>query len=80
MKVYIVTLPSIVKRDVEGEIYRQYITEGIKMLTENTARYGGTYMQISYNDFIHPKPADNRTSEEIIEHVKRKVNEVGGEA
>ena len=37
------------------------------MITENTAKYaGGEYMKVSFADVLKPKPVDNRTGEEIV--------------
>lgn len=36
------------------------------MVTENTAKVGGgSYITAKFADIINPKPADNRTGEEI---------------
>lgn len=40
---------------------------GIKMVSENTARFaGGGYLAIDYDDIINPKPKDERTGDEIV--------------
>lgn len=55
--------------------YQLYITECLRMITENTARFGGgSYMQLKYSELIEPKPQDNRTADEIIQGIKTKVN------
>lgn len=57
--------------------YRVYVTDALKFIAENTARYaGGGYMKARYEDLIHPKPEDTRTAEEIIEHMKKKLAQV----
>ena len=35
-------------------------------------------MKIRYYDLIHPKPEENRTSEEIIGNMKEKIARIGG--
>lgn len=60
------------QKDSEWEILGNYIANGLKMLTENTAKIvGGSYLAISYTDIIHPKPKDERTGDEIVADVIR---------
>lgn len=46
--------------------YRIYVTECLRMISENTAKMGGgSYITAKFPDIINPKPVDNRTGEEI---------------
>ena len=46
--------------------YRFYVSECLRIIGENTAKVGGgSYMTAKFEDIISPKPADNRTGEEI---------------
>lgn len=46
--------------------YRIYVSECLRMVTENTAKMSnGTYTAVKFEDIINPKPVDNRTGEEI---------------
>ena len=46
--------------------YRIYVTDCLRMATENTAKLSqGTYTAARFYDIINPKPSDNRTGEEI---------------
>lgn len=36
----------------------------------------GVGMSMRYLDIINPKPVDNRTEEEIIDHIKNKLNQL----
>ena len=47
------------------EAYRIYVTDALRIVAENTARYGGNYIKARYADIIEPKKQDNRTCEEI---------------
>lgn len=50
--------------------YRIYITDGIKCIAENTARYvGGQHLTKRYIDIIDPKPEDERSGDEIAADV-----------
>lgn len=63
--------------------YRIYITDTLKVISENTAKLaGGSYINIRYADIINgtlPKK-DERTGDEIVEDFIAKFNlKVGGE-
>ena len=46
--------------------YRIYVTDCLRMVTENTAKISnGSYTVAKFSDIINPKPVDNRTGEEI---------------
>lgn len=52
------------------DAYRVYITDALKVLTENTAHpYGGTVMTKRYQDILHPQKEDTRSAEEILQDV-----------
>ena len=51
--------------------YRFYITDALRSISENTAKFGGGgYIKARYADLINPKPEDNRTQEEIIAKIR----------
>ena len=46
--------------------YRIYVTDCLRMVTENTAKMGsGSYIIDKLADIINPKTVDDRTGEEI---------------
>lgn len=48
------------------EAYRIYVTDALRLVAENTARYaGGNCIKARYIDVVEPKKQDNRTCEEI---------------
>ena len=56
-------------KDQQKEMaYRIYVTECLRMITENTAKQsGGSYINKPFADVIgNNKPKDERTAEEII--------------
>ena len=54
--------------------YRVYVTDCLRILTENTARFsGGRYITQDFAASLHHKPADNRTGEEIAADVIRQA-------
>lgn len=54
--------------------YRIYVTDCLRMITENTAKFsGGTYMTGRYADSLKQTKADNRTGTEIAADVIKKA-------
>lgn len=69
------TLEYKIKEDMESDAYRIYTARALQILTENTANaLGGKTMSISYDDLINPKPVDNRSADEIIDGIRKKIN------
>lgn len=67
-------LPALLKKQDQEQAYRVYVTDALKIITENTAKYAsGSYMKARYCDLENPKPAETRTPKEIIQHMKRKI-------
>lgn len=55
---------------VRNDAYRIYVTDALRIVAENTARYaGGNYIKARYADIIEPKKQDDRTCEEITADV-----------
>ena len=75
VRAILVTLEYKIKEDAKTDAYRIYVARATQILTENTANaFGGKSMSMSYEEFIKPKPVDNRSAEEIIEDIKKKMN------
>ena len=55
--------------------YRIYVTDCLRIITENTAKMGGgSYITAKFSDIINPKPVDNRAGEEIAADI---INRAG---
>ena len=52
--------------------YRLYIAETLRVLTENTARFAGGYVQ-GRGTFYDERHVENRTAQEIDEDVSRRA-------
>ena len=66
---YVTTRYQSQQRDL---IYRIYVTNCLRIMTENTAKqFGGNYVTAEYEDLIKPKKKDNRTGNEIAADVIR---------
>lgn len=78
----IAALPDVLKDRKERDLWREYVAESLRIITENTGRAaleGGRCITVKYADIINPKPPENRTGNEIIEHMKAKLAKIGGE-
>lgn len=79
---------SLFKKEQEEKIYKNYVAECARIVTENTAKIASLlsrgeteihYMSMSFHDIIDPKPVEKRTSEEVIESIGNKLQQIGGE-
>lgn len=58
---------------IEQKAYRAYVTDALKAIAENTARYaGGSYLNERYVDRIQRRHADHRSGEEIAADIIKK--------
>ena len=54
--------------------YRIYVTDCLRIISENTAKMGGgSYISVKFADIINPKPAGNRTGEEIAADIIKRA-------
>ena len=61
----------------QDEAYRIYTAEAMKninrILAENMT---GSYMKVSYTEMLNPKPEETRTAEQIINDIRRGLQEM----
>ena len=75
VRAILASLEYKIKEDMENWAYRTYTARALQILSEDMANaFGGKTMAISYEEFINPKPVDNRSAEQIIEDIKKKMN------
>lgn len=56
---------SRIDKKINDDIYRFYVTNALKILTGNTAKFaGGTELSKSYSDIIMPKNPDDIAEQE----------------
>lgn len=71
------------KQEQREEAYRFYVGEGIRFISENTTHSafdgGGGYLNLKLYDILYPPKQDTRTAEDIIDHIKQKLVQLGGE-
>lgn len=66
------------EKEQEDMIYRIYVTDTLRSLTYNTSHSDKEYvMDKRWFEIAHANliPQDNRTPEEIIEHMRKKLGE-----
>ncbi len=74
-------MSSRTKQYEEDLLYRAFLTEEIRVLTENTAIKDG--MKVINSNFLEFKNksnnTDNRTQEEIVSNISNKLEALGAE-
>ena len=73
---------NLLRKRNEDLIYRIYITDCLRTIAENTAKFaGGSVLKSRYYDLIQPqkKTVPEKTSEEILADINRKLAEIRGE-
>ena len=71
---------AFAKREIKRKNFEIYVTDALKIITENTAKQvGGAYLQHRYYDVITEAEStgeekEERTAEDIISNVKNKLN------
>ncbi len=64
------------------EVYRVYVTDCLKVIAENTAKFGGgNVLKSRYYDLIQPQKekVPEKTSEEIISDIRKTLAKIRGE-
>lgn len=70
------------RRINEDRIYKIYVTDALKIIAENTAKFGGgSVLRSRYYDLISEEieAEPEETAEEIINRIKNKLGKLGGE-
>lgn len=63
----------------EEIMYRVFVTDAVQIAGANAARFaGGTEMKVRFADMAYDLPQDDRTAEEVTEHIKSKLRALGG--
>lgn len=67
------------QQSILDKTYRIYVTDSLKMISENTSKYaGGSSFSVRYWDVIKKPVNETRTSEEIISGIKDKLMKLEG--
>ena len=68
------TCISLFQKEQEEKAVKIYYAECLRSMTENTAKIGGgSYIQVKLQDILDPKPADDRTAEDISDSIRKKL-------
>lgn len=68
---------SLFLKKQEEMIFKKYIAECARIITENTAKMGGgSYMSIKFHEIIEPKPKVERSAEDIIGGIRKKIDDM----
>lgn len=64
-KALMAVLPVAIKRNSERELYNDYVSECLRMITESTAKFaGGKYISKPFAEILQPQ--ETKTAEEIV--------------
>ena len=54
--------------------YRIYVTDCLRIQLECVAQMGGQKLEVDrFADLYYPKPVDNRTADDIIDGIRKKM-------
>lgn len=68
---------SRVRKEQLDKAYRIYVTDSLKFISENTAKYaGGNSYSKRYIDLTTKQPEETRTREEIIGSIRDKLQKM----
>lgn len=63
------------RKNQKERAFRTYVTDALKVIAENTARYaGGSTMTLRYVDIMEPKKeTEEKTTESVVSHLRKKL-------
>lgn len=65
-------LPQLIKNQSIGETYQIYVTDCLRMISENTAKQsGGSYIPKRYADFITGPSKLKKTPQQIVADLEK---------
>ena len=68
-----------INRDNQRKTIIYYFADAIMSISKNTAMLvNGEYVQTRLADLLEPPDNDNRSAEEIIEDISKKLEKIGG--
>lgn len=73
---------SKIKQDDEDLMYRNFITEGLKIISKNTATFEGSeVLKMNFYEFINRDSVQEPkvTKEEVVNNMKQTLAALGGE-
>lgn len=74
---------SRIDQKLHDDIYRFYVTNALKILTTNTAKFAGgteltkTYREIISNDTVQSEEQQEKEAQDIIKNMKAKIAKAG---
>lgn len=71
---------ALAKQNREKERYRNYVTDALKLITENTAKsVAGEYIPVRFfeDKISKKKEKPQKTSKEIINNISSKITNIG---
>lgn len=80
IRAIVTTLAYKVQQDVEQDVYKNYVAQCLRILTENSAVVatyysgeGAPYMSCDYTDIVNTEPVKQYNEGEVAEKIKSKL-------
>lgn len=71
----LLTLREKIRQDTEHEIFVEYSSRLLRLTVENLAKMAnGNYVKVEYRDLISPQKVETRTTEDIVNLIREKIN------
>lgn len=70
---------AFIRREEEEKVYKIYLTDALRLISENTAKMvGGSYLQKRYIDLTDTPTEEKKelTADEIINNLKNKLRKI----
>ena len=65
---------STLKKNNEKKLYDTYLVDAVRLIVNNTARQDQvTQLTKRYSELVDPKPAEERSGDEIIDGIRKKL-------
>ena len=68
---------SVFHKEQQDKLYRIYVTDTLRLITENTSKVqGGAYIKMRFAELLEPPKKEERTEEEVITNIMDKLRKV----
>ena len=68
---------SVLRREREESAYKMYVTESLRAIVNNTARFaGGSTVEMHYSEIIAPqikKEEEEVSAAEVVDNIRNKI-------
>lgn len=81
LRALLAALPAVLRQRQLEQAYRVYVTDALRVIGENTARYaGGGYLKTRYAALLDTREPDQRSAQEVADTIRARLRQMGGES